>query len=94
MIAEALRRLEAEYRRVGMAEVYGLIQPYLVGEEVDHFADLGVRLHKSEGAARVMVCRLRNHFRKLIRDVIADTVMDPQLAEIELQHLQDALRAD
>jgi hypothetical protein len=53
---------------------------------------LGEQLGKTEGNARVLVHRLRDRFRKLIRAVIADTVSDAAQVELELQHLQAALR--
>jgi hypothetical protein len=40
----------------------------------------------------VLVFRLRERFRDLIRAVIADTVSDLEQVEIELKHLQAALR--
>ena len=93
-IAEAMRRLEAEYRRAGMIELFTALQPFLVDEQNGGFAALAARLRKSEGNARVVVFRLRNHFRKLIRGVIADTLSDANQVEDELRHLQAALRGD
>lgn len=92
LIAEALRRLEAEYLRAGLPDLFAALQPYLTGDQSGDFADLAARLKKSEGAARVMVCRLRNHFRKLIREVIAATVSGPEQVEAELKELQAVLR--
>ncbi len=94
LIGEALRRLQAEYQRAGLGELFGVLQPYLVGEQTGGFAELAARLHKTEGAARVMVCRLRNRFRRLIRVVIAATVTHPAQVEMELRDLQAALRED
>lgn len=92
VIAEAMRRLEAEYRRAGLSAEFVLLQPYLVGEASAGFADLAARMNKTEGTARVVVFRLRNQFRRLVRQVIADTVMDSGQVEGELQALQAALR--
>jgi RNA polymerase sigma factor (sigma-70 family) len=92
LITQAMSKLEAEYRRAGMLEVFAVLQPYLNGEQEGDFALLAKELHKSEGAARVIVCRLRNRFRKLIRNMIAATVSDPEQVEAELRDLQAALR--
>lgn len=94
VIAEALRRLGAEYHRAGMTEMFAVLQPFLVGDNPSDFAELAGRLNKSEGAARVVVFRLRSRFRKLLRNVIADTVADPQQVENEIKELQAALRGD
>jgi RNA polymerase sigma-70 factor (ECF subfamily) len=92
VIGEAMKRLALEYRRAGMTEQFAVLQPYLTGDADDHLADLAVRLGKSDGATRIMVFRLRNRFRRLIRAVIADTVVELDHVESELQQLQAALR--
>lgn len=93
VIAEAMRRLEAAYRQAGLADLLATLHPYLVGDQEGGFVVLAARLHKSEGAARVVVCRLRNQFRHCLRSVIADTVADAAQVDRELQDLQAALRA-
>lgn len=92
VIAEAMRHLESEYQRAGLADLFVMLQPYLVGDQNGGFADLGARLQKTEGATRVLVCRLRNRLRKLIRSVIANTVANPAQLDTELQDLQAVLR--
>jgi len=92
VLAEAMERLATEYRRGGLSGQFELLQPYLTGDADGHLAELAARLGKSEGAVRVLVFRLRNRFRRLIRAVIADTVSDLDQVEGELQHLEAALR--
>ena len=89
-----MERLRAEYARSGMKEMFAELQSYLTGEDESSFAELGARLNKSEGAARVVVHRFRERFRQLIRAVIGDTVSDLEQVEIELKHLQQALRKE
>jgi RNA polymerase sigma factor (sigma-70 family) len=92
VLEQAMERLSAEYGRAGMAPVFELLKPWLTGEQDASYAELGASLEKSEAAARVLVCRLRNRFRQVIRAVIADTVQDLEQVELELKHLQAALR--
>ena len=92
VLEQAMERLQAEYARTGMKELFTELQPYLTGDGESSFAELGARLNRSEGAARVLVFRLRERFRQLIRAVIADTVSDLEQVEMELKHLQAALR--
>jgi RNA polymerase sigma factor (sigma-70 family) len=94
LIGQAMGRLEEEYRRAGMLEMFAVLQPYLNGDQDGDFALLAKDLQKSEGAARVIVCRLRNRFRKLIRNRIETTVSDPEQVEMELRDLQEALREE
>ena len=92
VLEQAMERLQTEYVRSGAMEVFAQLQPYLTGDGEGGFAELGARLNRTEGAARVLVFRLRERFRQLIRAVIADTVSDLEQVEIELKHLQAALR--
>ena len=94
VIGEAMERLAAEYRRAGLGEQFAQLQPHLTGEADDSLCGLAARLGKSAGATRVLLFRLRNRFRRLIRAVIADTVSDPAQVERELHHLEAALRAE
>ena len=92
VIGEALGRLETEHRRAGLADEFAVLRPHLTGDADEQLPALAARLGKSDGATRVLVFRLRNRFRKIIRAVIADTVSDVDEVESELQHLEAALR--
>lgn len=94
VLAEAMNRLATEYHRGGLAEQFDLLQPHLTGDTDELLPTLAARLGKSDGAVRVLVFRLRNRFRRLIRAVIADTVSDLDQVERELRHLEEALRGD
>jgi hypothetical protein len=94
VLGEAMSRLAAEYRRAGQAEEFALLQPHLTGDAEECLSGLAMRLGKTAGATRVLVFRLRNRFRRLIRAVIADTVSDLDQVESELKYLEEALRDD
>lgn len=93
VLAEAMDRLAQEYHRAGQEKEFALLQPHLTGDAETHLPRLAAQTGKSAGAMRVTLFRLRNRFRRLIREVIADTVSDPAQVESELQHLEAALRA-
>jgi len=92
VLEQAMQRLRAEYEAGGLDQMFHVIEPYLTGGHEDGFAELGAKLGKTEGAARVLVCRLRKRFAQLIRAVIADTVSGVDDVEVELAYLQAALR--
>ena len=94
VIDQAMSRLEAEYRRAGIMQEFELIQPYFTGDPDEDLGELARRLGKSAGATRVLMCRARNRFRRLVRAVIADTVSDVEQVESELRHLEAALQGD
>ena len=92
VIGQAMERLEKEYNRAGVGEEFAALQPYLTGEPEDHLSDLALRLAKSHSATRVMMFRIRNRFRRVIREVIGDTLLDATQVEQELAELQRCLR--
>ena len=92
VIGEAMHRLKEEYRRAGLGEEFAQLELHLTGDADERLPALAARLGKSDGATRVLVFRVRNRFRKLIRAVIADTVSDIGEVEMELQQLEAALR--
>jgi RNA polymerase sigma-70 factor (ECF subfamily) len=94
VITEAMGRVATEYRRGGLAQQFEVLKPYLTGDTTEHLPVFAARLGKSEGATRVLVFRLRNRFRRLIRAVIADTVINLDQVETELRHLEAVLRDD
>jgi RNA polymerase sigma-70 factor (ECF subfamily) len=93
-IGQALERLSDEYSRAGMGKHFELLQPYLTGQGNEPLADLGVRLGKSPEATRVLLFRLRNRFRRVVRAVVGETVANPADIESEMQFLERALRND
>jgi len=94
VIEHALERLRVEYEHAQKPELFDELQPYLTDEDPGSYAELAQRLTINEGTARTRVCRFRERFRFLLRSVIADTVSDPALVDLELEHLQASLRAD
>ena len=92
VLEEAMKRLRAEYAQASMQSLFETLQPWLTGDQESGFAALAEQLGKSESNARVLVHRLRDRFRKLIRAVIADTVTNVDDIETEFAHLQAALR--
>lgn len=94
VLEEAARRLREEHERAKMGGLFEALQPYLAGDGEESFKELGARIDRSEGATRVLVFRMRERFRQLIRAVIADTVLEDRQIEEELAHLQSALRGE
>lgn len=94
VIGQALERLAEEYSHAGMRPQFDLLQPYLTGQGNEPLAELGLRMKKSPEATRVLLFRLRNRFRRLVRAVIGETVASPADIENEMKFLERALRDD
>ena len=88
LLDEVLRRLRSEYEQEGRAELFATLHPCLVGDRSSQpYAELAVKLGVSEGAVKSAVHRLRQRYRQLLHDEIAQTVAEPGEVNEELRHL-------
>lgn len=88
LLQQALGRLEREYDGAGRLEEFELLKPHLTAERGSiPYAELGVTLKTSEGAARVAIHRLRKRFREVFSATVADTVATPDDVDAEMAHV-------
>jgi len=88
LLEQVYRRLELEYRAQGKGALFGELRVTLAGKsDAAPYAELGRQLHLTEGAVKVAVHRLRQRYRGLLRETIADTVSGPDEVEDELRYL-------
>jgi RNA polymerase sigma-70 factor (ECF subfamily) len=93
VLERALSWLEAEFARVGKRAQFEALRPWLGGEAAgESQAELAGRLGMSAGAVKVAIHRLRQRFRELVKEEIAQTVGGGE-AEVkeELNHLLSAV---
>jgi len=86
----ALAELEAEYTRLGKADLFRELRPFLTGEQ-GSYADLGARIGQSTNTARVTVHRLRQRYHELYQAELAQTVGSEQELAEEQRHLHRVL---
>ena len=92
VLERVITRLRAENSSAGKATMYAQLERYLmVGKDAISYNVAAATLQMSEGAVRVAVHRLRRRYRELLRDEIAQTLADPNLADEEMQALFSAL---
>lgn len=88
LLEQVYQRLAAEYREQGKEKLFDTLRPALAGASAAApYAELARQLNLSEGAVKVAVHRLRQRYRALLRDTIADTVTGPEEVEDELRYL-------
>jgi RNA polymerase sigma-70 factor (ECF subfamily) len=79
-----LARLEAETDR----KEFTAFKPFLTADKDKiPYAEVAGKLGTSEGAVKVSVHRLRQRYRKLLREEIAHTVAGPAQVDEEIRHL-------
>ncbi len=92
LLEEVYQRLQREYEQEGKSELFERLRFSLTGQRSEiPYADLARQLSLSEGAVKVAVHRLRQRYRRLLRELIAETVSTPDEVEEELRYLLRAL---
>jgi len=90
LLESVFRRLRDETAAEGKAEQFALLQSAVTGGAPDYSA-LAARSGQSEGALRVAAHRLRQRYRTLLREAIAQTVDRPEDVDTELADLRRVL---
>ena len=94
LLDKVLGRLRSEYDQEGRTELFTALHPCLVGDRTAQpYGELAVKLGVSEGAVKSTVHRLRQRYRQLLHDEIAQTVANPGEVNEELHHLFAVLAA-
>jgi RNA polymerase sigma factor (sigma-70 family) len=92
LLDTVLARLEQDYAQAGKAVAFQHLKSALSGGRSDvPYARLSEALGMSEGAVRVAVHRLRQRYREVLREEIAQTVATATEVEDELRQLFAAL---
>ena len=88
LLEQVYQRLGDEYRAQGKAALFDALRITLAGKsQAAPYAELAHTLKMNEGAIKVAVHRLRQRYRALLREMIADTVSSPDEVEDELRYL-------
>jgi RNA polymerase sigma-70 factor (ECF subfamily) len=92
LVARTLARLSEEMEAAGEGRRFGLLSPYLTGQDAGlPYRRVAETLEVSEAAVKVAIHRLRRRFGALLRDEVAQTVQDDSRTDEELRHVLNAL---
>ena len=93
MLDRAMARLREEFAKAGKRRHFELLRQFLECETSDGaYAQAAGQLQTSTGTVAVLVHRLRQRYRELVREEVAHTVSRPGEVEEELQYLLAVLR--
>jgi RNA polymerase sigma-70 factor (ECF subfamily) len=93
VLDRALSRLREEFTLSGRAALFDGLKGFLLGDRGDlTFAKVAEELRITEGAAKMTVTRMRQRFRALVRQELAQTVVTSGELDEELQAFAEALR--
>jgi RNA polymerase sigma-70 factor (ECF subfamily) len=95
LLDTVFRRLEEEQTGEGALERFGALRNVLVGEPSEEgYVALAQRLGVAEGTVKSWVHRLRQRYKQLLREAVAQTVNGPEEVQDELRFLARALASD
>jgi len=94
LLEQVLTQLQTEYRTGGNAKLFDCLKEFL-SDEPGHRsqAEVAAELGMSENAVKQAFHRLRQRYRQLLRDEIAQTVAVPGDVEDELRHFISVLQS-
>jgi len=88
LLERVYRTLEEEHQQQGKGELFEALRATLAGPgNSAPYAELAQRLGLTEGAVKVAVHRLRQRYRVLLREAIAQTVASVMEVDEELRYL-------
>lgn len=94
LLDAVVKRLRADYTTSGRLPLFDALAPTLsIRGNTQPMAAIAARLNMTEASARVAAHRLRQRYRQLLRDEIANTLARPGDIDSELSHLLSALRS-
>ena len=92
VLDRVLERLRREHREAGKGAVFEALKGTLTEARSDvPYTTIAVGLGITEGAVKVLVHRLRQRYRVVLREEVGATLEDPGRAEDELKELFEAL---
>ncbi len=87
LLDQVLARLQAEMTADGKAALFDALKDHLTGSQSAGYATTAARLGMTEGAVKAAAHRLRQRYRELLREEIAQTVASPDEIEEEIRYL-------
>lgn len=92
LLDQALRRLKAEFAAARKGNQFEVLQVFLQREaKAGDYSEVGAQLKMSSSAVAMAVARLRQRYRELVLQEIAQTVADPADVDDEMRHLFEAV---
>lgn len=88
LLERVLERVEGEFLASGNKEVFKRLRGFLVGDRaIGTYQEVAAALGTTEGGVKVAVYRMRQRYRQLFYEEIAQTVADPSEVEDEMRYV-------
>lgn len=94
LLARVREQLRASFIQSRRVEIFDALLPYIsLDEQPPSYREIATKIGGSEANARILVFRLREKFRDLLRAEVAITVSSPEEVQSEMDWLLAALAA-
>jgi DNA-directed RNA polymerase specialized sigma24 family protein len=87
LLERALSRLREESVSAGKTDTFECLQDFIAGESDVSCTAVAARMGLTESAVKSILHRLRQRYRALVREEIAQTVADPGEIDAEIRYL-------
>lgn len=88
LLDRIMERLQNEYQEAGKLEHFTALRGFIIGDHAgDTYAQVAARLEMTEAAAKKVGSRMRQRYRALLREEIAQTVSSPDEVDDEIRSL-------
>ena len=93
VLQQALTALATEYESKKKSELYSALQKTLSGQQMtqEEYQEIGDRFQMTANAVKVTALRLRQKYRDMIREIVAQTVTESDRVSDEIDELFNAL---
>src|SRR5438132_7851613 len=92
VLENALRTAQGEFETGGGASLFAVLRRFLPGSlEAPSYEEAATQLGLSQSALKSELHRLRQRFKTLVRQEVANTVSAPHEIDEEMKHLQEVL---
>ena len=92
ILERVVGRLQEDYARKDMGELFGELAPLLAGQVAADYAGVAGRLGMNAGAVRTALSRMRRRYRECLVREVSETVASPDFVDEELDALISSLR--
>lgn len=93
IVERAQQRLREEFAAANKLPLFEQLQGHVWGDAAIGYAESAARLSATEGALRIAAHRMRERFRGLLREEVAQTAASAGEIDDELRYLVSVLRA-
>ncbi len=87
LLDRVMQRLQRELERAGRGAEFSRLKHFIIGQSGESYARAAADIGVSEPAARMTASRMRQRYRGILRDEIAQTVASPDDIDDEIQHM-------